>query len=434
MPRLALTDRFVAGAKATDLPQVDYFDAGTPGLALRVSEGGKKAWTYLFTSPRGGKRARLTLGTYPAVSLARARTLALEAKGHVDDRRDPRDVFAAKDASALTVALLCESYLEKHARPNLRSAANFEQRLRKNVIPVIGSVRLADLHPRDINEVLDPIIRRKAPTEANRVFENLRAMFNWAAKRGDLDRSPVEKMAKPAPESGARKRSLSDDEIRHLWHILPDALAQSKACQRIVKLCLITGQRVGEIAGMRADELNLKNKLWSLPGSRVKNGTAHSVPLSRPAIDTIEEALADAGDSAVFVFPSPAAGDASDDPDEKTKAIDPHAIATALRRAHKTTKEKPRGRFGMAPWRAHDLRRTVLTGLAQLGVQPIVIASVANHLSVTKASVTFVSYVQHDYAEEKAKALKLWAECLAAIIEGRAAKVVPLRKRKAVEL
>ena len=82
----------------------------------------------------------------------------------------------------------------------------------------------------------------------------------------------------------------------------------------------------------------------------------------------------------------------------------------------------------MAPWRAHDLRRTVLTGLAQLGVQPIVIAAVANHLSVTKANVTFVSYVRHDYAEEKAEALRLWAERLLAIIEGGGAKIVPMRR------
>ena len=418
MPRLALTDRFVAGAKATNLPQVDYFDAGTPGLALRVSEGGKKAWTYLFTSPRGGKRARLTLGTYPAVSLARARTLALEAKGHVDDRCDPRDVFAAKDASALTVAMLCESYLEKHVRPNLRSAANFEQRLSKNVIPVIGSVRLADLHPRDINAVIDPIIKRKKPTEANRVFENMRAMIRWAVRRGDLDKSPMDAMTKPSAENGARERFLSDDEIRHLWAVLPHALAHSKDAQRIVRLCLVTGQRVGEVAGMTLDELDLEKQLWALPGSRTKNGSPHTVPLSDLAVGIIKDAIAAAGDEAIFVFPS------------GEKSIDPHGVATTLRRAHQATKEKPKGRFGMTPWTAHDLRRTVLTGLARLGVQPIVIGAVANHLSVTKASVTFAHYVKHTYEQEKRAALDLWAERLVAIIEGGGAKIVPMRTHK----
>ena len=65
MPKVALTDRFVAHAKAQGVPQLDYFDESTPGLALRVSSAGRKTWTFHYTSPRDGKRARLTLGTYP---------------------------------------------------------------------------------------------------------------------------------------------------------------------------------------------------------------------------------------------------------------------------------------------------------------------------------------------------------------------------------
>ena len=90
MPRISLTDRFVAGMKSTD--QTDYFDdhASTRGLALRVSKGGRKTWTLLFTPPGEDKRARMTLGTYPATSLAQARTLAIEARGHLEQGRDPR--------------------------------------------------------------------------------------------------------------------------------------------------------------------------------------------------------------------------------------------------------------------------------------------------------------------------------------------------------
>lgn len=422
IPRLDLTDRFIQGAKAKGAPQVDYFDEGTPGLALRVSQGGKKAWSFIFTASTG-KRARLTLGTYPGTSLAKARTLALEARAEANSGRDPRDLFAAQEANAATVAMLAESYLEKHIRPNLRSAANFEQRINRNVLPVIGSVRLADLHPRDLNRVLDPIIARGAPSEANRVYENLRAMFRWAVRRGDLDKSPTDRMAKPAPESAPRERFLSDDEIRHLWHILPSALAQSKTCQRIVKLCLITGQRCGEVAGMRRDELDLKKAVWSLPGSRTKNASPHVVPLSDMALSIIKEALDAAGDDAAFVFPSPVT-----DAEREITGIDPHAVATTLRRAHQVTKARPQGRFEMAAWTSHDLRRSALTGLAKLGVAPIVIGAVANHLSVTKAGVTFTAYVQHDYAKEKRDALDLWADRLKGIING--AEVVPLTVRK----
>src|SRR3954464_9162611 len=95
MPRVALTDRFVTHAKPKSGPRTDYFDEHTPGLALRVSDAGTKAWTFHFTSPKDGKRARLTFGTCPGRSLSAARARAGEAKSHLDEQRDPRDVFAA---------------------------------------------------------------------------------------------------------------------------------------------------------------------------------------------------------------------------------------------------------------------------------------------------------------------------------------------------
>jgi integrase len=427
MPRVTLTDRFVAHAKPGANGRAEYFDAGTPGLSLRVSEGGKKSWSFFFTSPKDGRRARLTLGSYPATTLIGARTRAIEAAGHIEDGRDPRDAFAARDASAMTVAMLADAYVAMHATPNLkpRTASNIEQRLKKNVTPIIGAVRLADLHARDVNRVVDPIVSRKRPTEGNRVFESMRAMFNWAVRRGDLDRNPMAGMVKPSVEKGSRERFLSDDEIRHMWLALPDALALSPTCQRILKLCLVTAQRVGEVAGMRVVELDLKKAIWTLPGSRTKNASAHTVPLSPLAAKIIGEALADAGEKAEFVFPSPVI---DEDAKQPQRPLDPHAVATTLRRAHQPSKERPKGRFGMTPWAAHDLRRTALTGLAQLGVAPIVIGSVANHLSVTKSSVTFAHYVKHDYAREKAEALHLWADRLSGLIAGGAATVVPLQR------
>jgi integrase len=418
MPIVALTDRFAAAAKSPAAPQTDYFDAGTRGLALRVAAGGRKTWTVHFTSPKDGKRARLVLGTYPATSLAAARAKALEAASHVDAGRDPRDVFAAQDAAAVTVATLIGSYLEKHVTPNLRSAPAIERRLNKNVVPIIGSTRLVDLHRRDVNKVVDPIIARERPVEAARVFEDLRAALRWAVGRGDLDHNPMEGMPKPAA-SAPRERVLSDGEIRTLWTGLPKALKRSKQVQRIIRLCLVTAQRVGEVAGMRVDELDLDAKTWSLPGSRTKNGSPHQVPLSDMAIAIIEEAIAEAGEEPIFVFPS-AAG-----------PLPPHAVARTIGRAQERAEGKPIGRFGIVHWTAHDLRRTALTGMAKLGVAPIVAGAVANHLSVTKATVTLAVYTQYTYDREKREALTKWAERLEAIIVGRGAKVLPMKKARA---
>ena len=159
MPRVELTDRFVGGSKAGD-----YFDAKTLGLNLRVSPNGIRSWFLVFTSPKDEKRARATLGRYPQTSLARARALALEGRGHLDEGRDPRDAFAAQ-AGTMTVSALIASYLTKHVQPSLRSAKAIERRLTKNVTPIIGNVHLADMHKREINRVVDPILGRGRPAK-----------------------------------------------------------------------------------------------------------------------------------------------------------------------------------------------------------------------------------------------------------------------------
>jgi integrase len=365
-----------------------------------VSKHGRKAWSFLFTSP-AGKRARVSLGVYPSTSLAKARALALEARALVEAGQDPR----RRAAGAMTVAALVDSYVEKHVAP-LRTASEIERRLRKNIVPVIGTVALAELHRRDATRVVDRILKRGSPIEAMRAFEDLRAMLRWAVSRGDLDHSPIEGMKKPAG-SKPRSRVLSDEEIRTLWNGLAEALAKSPTCQRIIRLCLVTAQRVGEVAGMGRSELDLRAAVWSLPASRTKNGYAHSAPLSPLAISIIKEAIADADDDSAFVFPS------------SDGALPAMAVAKTIERAQE--------RFGIGQWTAHDLRRTALTGMAKLGVSPIVLGHIANHRSVTKAGMTLSVYVHHAYEREKREGLDLWADRLKAIIAGEAVDVVPLR-------
>jgi integrase len=419
MPRLALTDRFVAGVKVAE--RVDYFDAKTRGLALRASSAGRKAWTLIFTSPKDGKRARMTLGTYPATSLAEARTRATEARGYLDEKppRDPRDVMIAEAAGAMTVAALIPLYLEKpHRRTGKprKSVKEIERRLRINVAPLIGAVKLAELHRRDVNRCIVPILKRKRPAEAARVFEDLRAMFRWAVGQGYLDHNPMEGMERPAT-SQPRERVLSEEEIQIVWNGLPKSLARSKACQRILKLCLVTAQRVGEVAGMQVGELDRRAATWTIPASRTKNGYKHIVPLSPLALEIIDEAVAEAGKGALFVFPNP----------EGEGSLPASAVARTISRAHEPDEKRPNGRFGIAHWTSHDLRRTAVSAMAQLGVPPIVLGHIINHRSVTKTGVTLAVYAHYDYAKEKGAALQLWAERLKAIIREPVAKVLPIR-------
>jgi Arm DNA-binding domain len=213
MTQVVLTDRFCMSAKAGE-----YYDGTTHGLTLRVRDTGRKTFSMMFTSPRDGKRARCPLGTtYPATSLAQARTLALEALTLVARGEDPRAAFGAQAAAGvMSMAVLIESYLSKRVRGRLRSAYDIERRLTKNVVPINGTVKASALHRRDINAVLDRIVARGALVEADRVFDDMNAMLRWAKARGDVDHNPMDGMKKPGGPKPPRDRVLNDDEIHTL--------------------------------------------------------------------------------------------------------------------------------------------------------------------------------------------------------------------------
>ena len=390
MARVALTDRFVATAKAKK--PSDYFDSRTPGLGLRVSPAGHKAWSLIFTSPATGKRARLSLGTYPATSLADARALAIEARGKVEDGHDPR-VTDSPPAPAMTVAELIERYFALHVR-GLRSAREIERRLRFDVLPVIGGLELAKLHRRDMHRVLDRASERGSPATARKLFADLRTIIRFAVGRGYLDHDLMTGMRATAPK--IRERFLNEDEILKLWAEWPDALGEEVALA--LKLALVTAQRIGEVVGITTTELDLDNSVWNLPAERSKNKFAHSIPLSPLALELIAQA----------------------------KVIYGRLFRIGVVKVAQTITRR-RDRLPVDGWTAHDLRRTACTHMAMLGVSPLIIGQVVNHRGTTRSTVTLSTYVRYSFDKEKREALALWAAHLDAIVRG-GAKVMPMRR------
>src|SRR5262249_23727976 len=239
---------------------------------------------------------------------------------------------------------------------------------------------------------LDRIMRRGSLSEARRVFCDLRAMVHWAVAKGDLDANPLASMRAPSPAT-VRERTLTDAEIETLWNALPLIFPRSIANVRIIRLCLLLGQRSGEIAGMRKSELDLTARVWSLPSSRVKNAKAHAVPLSDAAIAIIREAIADAGEGD-HVFPG------------YTSRSLGNTLLVA-RRAGKLTGEA---------WPVDDPRRWGATDIAARGIAPHVVPRLLSHSqSGGSTSITQRVYMRYDFAREKAEALEAWAERLAQI-------------------
>lgn len=217
-----------------------------------------------------------------------ARQRAKDARAAVGDGGDP---IAEKKAFVVSqnVADLVENYISRHAMTK-RTGPAIARRLRYNIASQIGAVKLSELHRRDITKCLDRIKDRGADIEANRVFEDVRAMVRWARGRGDLDLNIMDGMRKPS-ETNERDRVLSAEETKTMWNALHDA-DMRESTRRIIRLCLVTAQRVGEVSGMTFDELDLDEKSWTIPARRSKNGREHAVPLSDMAINIIKEQIA----------------------------------------------------------------------------------------------------------------------------------------------
>ena len=205
-------------------------------------------------------------------------------------------------------------------------------------------------------------------------------MFNWALECDIVETSPCAGVRRPSAER-ARERVLDDDELRRVWH---GAVALGFPWGSITQLLILTGQRRDEVAMMRWSEVDLGKRLWTLPSERVKNGKVHTVPLS----DAAKAMLASIPRAGDYVFASPSGGHPS------------HSHGKILL-------DKAVG--DVAPWRFHDLRRTVASGLARLGVNLPVIEKILNHTSGSFAGVVGV-YQRHDFAAEKRAALELWAQ------------------------
>jgi integrase len=297
--------------------------------------------------------------------------------------------------SSGTIGALAETYLK--SINGLRSIREIDRRLRRDVLPIIGHIPLSELHRREVTRVIDSKLV-DAPITARRVFEDVRAMIRWAVARGDLDHNPLDGMKGPAI-SKPRTRTLNDVEIRSVWHGLrPDV-------GRVIRFCLVTAQRVGEVSGMQPSELDLASRVWLIPAARSKNGYAHQVPLSALALEIIGEVNRSTNGS---YKPLNSNGSYKPSNHSGVWGVSKNVVADIIWRHQQGSND--------ASWSAHDLRRTALTRMAGLGIEPIVLGHVANHRTTTKAGTTLGVYVQHAYEEEKRVALERWADKLSEII------------------
>ena len=256
-------------------------------------------------------------------------------------------------------------------------------------MPAIGDKPAAGVGKADIHDILDTIMDRGTPIAANRTLAVVKKLYRWALSRGYVDGDPCAGIAKPGDET-KRDRVLSDDELACVWR---GAEGVAYPFGPAIRLLILTAARRDEVGSMMFAEVDFATRVWTLPAERSKNGMEHVIPLSGTAL-SILQSIPRIAKRDGFVFTT--TGETAVSGWSKAKATLDAAS-------------------GVADWRLHDIRRTVASGMAALGIALPVVEKILNHTSGSFGGVAGV-YQRHDFAGEKRDALDKWARRVAVIV------------------
>ncbi|MCA6984749.1 tyrosine-type recombinase/integrase [Pectobacterium brasiliense] len=364
-------DRQVAALSATKEENeklVSVKSKAGGGLYIRVRCGSdSKSWIYRYRIAQ--KQAKLTLGAYPAMTLAQARDAHSEAVAWVKKGIDPRHVKKhekQQNEQMLTFAELWKDWLTFRAETKPlgdRTKADYEGAYRRHLEKALGRIRVCDLSRSIIYAHLSRV-RQNSGEAVRKGLIILNMTLDHAALKGFIEHNPA-RLLKPAMFNASmgkpRERWLPKDELKLLWKALEDAslgggavakggrgiassTVLSLSIANALRLILLTGVRRSEAVGMRWDQIN--GDRWTIP--ETKNGKSHIVTLHPVALNLLEQQKNLSND--VYVFESMSKSNFPVTGDALTKAL-----------------ERIRFKYmaEVAPFSPHDLRRSVATGCAE---------------------------------------------------------------------
>jgi integrase len=390
---MALTDLQIRRIKPRDH---EYYLTDENGLFLRVYPSGKKAWTlrYTYTGKNPGRK-RLSLGLYPAVSLAMARERTALALRDVENGIDPAaSAREERDKARLdpTFHDLLEEFWERELSKS-KTGGERRRLVKKDALPSWKRRKVNTITRRDAVLLLDKV-RERAPIGANRLQGVLVRMFNFAAERGMIEFSPLGGMRKT--KETPRSRVLSDEEIKLFWgamNLENTEIDIYRLTKLALKMILLTGQRPGEVARMKWE--NLSDTWWVIPADARKNNEENRVPIVPMMQDILDEAKIYSSDSS-WVFRST---------HNEGTPITVGAMTNAIRR-HWSEMGITEG------FSSHDIRRTLRTRLAEIGIEDVIAERVLGH----KLQGLLAVYNRYPYDKEKRQAMQEWERKLKSII------------------
>jgi integrase len=383
--RKVLTDLIVQKIRPPEKGRLELWDASLPGFGIRITDKAKRSWV-LMTRIHG-KQVRITLGRYPALTVADARKEARLILEKSSQGVDPRKHSKIKRVQGDSFATYLDEYLETIVKPSQRTAKETERIFQKYVLPEWGHMPPNKILRQDIKHLLQSIATNHGPVMANRTLEKVRHFYRWMLDWDYIQASPAEAIKPPGQEKD-RDRVLGLEEIAAIWHA---AEKEGYPFGRIVQFLICTGQRRSEVTQIKWSEIDLKNKLWSLPREHTKSDRLHEVPLNSLAIQILNKI--------------PKIGDLVFSTDGKTLY---GGFSKAKRRLNSVIQ--------IQDWRLHDLRRTMASSLARLNVPVHVLSKLLNHSPSSTQGVTAI-YNRHGYLDEKRNALDIWDKHLREIID-----------------
>jgi len=374
------------------------WDDAMPGFGLRIRDGKK---SYVVQYRAGRQQRRISLGDVRKVGLEDARANARHIFAKVTLGLDPgaeRHEARKVRAATLTLADVGRRYLDTKQgilRPSTLNSIKHHFTIH---FARLAPTPLARVTRQEIALQLHIITKDYGRTAASRARSTLSSLFVWAMREGLCEANPV--IATNDPLKGvdnSRDRVLSDTELAAVWNACRD-----DSFSRIIRLLILTGCRRDEIGSLRWSEVDLGAGTITIAAARSKNRRAHCLTLPPAALEILQATPRRPGRDFAFGV--------------RGQGFQRWSAYTAALRQ----------RLGEMPaWTLHDLRRTFRTGLGRLGIPSHVAELAINH---TRSGIEAV-YDRHTYAREIGHALALWADHVAAIIDGRpASNVTPLRR------
>ena len=375
-------------------------DPLTPGLRIEALASGKKKWKYHRRLIGGDQVVKLTLGLFPAHTIADARKWARELNEQVEAGVDPREEQRlAEERATMTVARAHALYIEaaREGRASRAKRMNKPRTIvdklkiyRCDIAPKLGKRSIYDVTERDLLTLVKTK-GRTARVRANRLASELKVFFGWASSlRGlevGLEENPARRLADLRYPEPPRKRRLSSEEIG--WYFRAVAEEEERDFRRGLVLLLLTAVRISELRNAHSREV--VDGIWTIPSGRSKNEQAHSIalgPWGRALMAT----------NAEWVFPAPKV----DGPRKSGwyKARDRVLVRMAVYAGHPIDHFVP-----------HDLRRTMRSNTKRLQIDFETAEAMLNHLKTGMARI----YDGYEHAEEMAASFLRWEEELAGI-------------------